>query len=343
MPLHQSVQSLLLVGVRLHHAPAPVSEAPPAPLQPLIGVLQPELEACNARAIEYGHRYRSAFWALYLLSALAVLFAVLPDGLGWTDEQHPLHRFAPLWGLAELAVVAAVTGTYAWGHRHDWQGQWLGARMQAELTGYLPLAATLQEPGLDEAAFAAHWFAGVAGGSEDSAEVDRVEALCRQHAAQALRAVPLVQQDAAGWARWMRAVVAGQQHYHERVAHRQHALQHRVHQINTALFALTALGTAAHLFWHASWLLLVATVFPALGAALHGALAQSEAYRLEVSSRRLAAELQALGSAIDVADCPTPVAAQQRLRALGKKALDLILAEHHDWHRLVRPHRLPLG
>jgi len=343
MPLHQSVQALLLVGVRLHHGPAPDTEAPPAALQPLITALEAEHEACNARAIEFGHRYRSAFWALYLLSALAVFFAVLPDALGWTEEHHPLHRFAPLSGLAELAVVGVVAAVYVWGHRRDWQGQWLGARMQAELTGYLPLAATLQEPGADEASFAAQWFAGVAGGSEDSPQIDRVEALCREHAALAQRALPLMQQDAADWARWMRGVVASQQHYHERVAHRQHALQHRVHQINVALFGLTALGTAAHLFWHLSWLLLLATVFPALGAALHGALAQSEAYRLEMSSRRLAAELQALRAAIDVADCATPVAARQRLRVLGKKALDLILAEHHEWHQLVRPHRLPLG
>jgi hypothetical protein len=343
MPLHQSVQSLLLVGVRPHAGPAPDHVAPPAPLQPLIDALQPELDACNARALEYGHRYRSAFWALYLLSALAVLFAVMPDALGWTEEQHPLHRFAPLWGAGELAIVVVVVGTYVWGHRHDWQGEWLGARMQAELTGYLPLAATLQEPGEETAAFSAHWFASVAGGSEDSAEIDRVEALCREHAPLGLHALPLVQQDVAGWAGWMRGVVAGQQHYHERVAHRQHALQHRIHRINAVLFGLTALGTAVHLVWHASGLLLAATVFPALGAALHGALAQSEAYRLELSSRRLAAELQALRSAIEVGDCATPVAARQRLRALGKKALDVILAEHHDWHQLVRPHRLPLG
>ena len=338
MPLHQSVQSLLLVGVQLHHAPAPPPAAPPPALQPLIDALEPEYERSNARAIEFGHRYRSAFWALYLLSALAVLFAVLPDGLGWTEEHHPLHRFAPLWGLGELAVIAGVVTTYLWGHKRDWQGQWLSARMQAELIGYLPLAATLQEPHAE--GFADRWFASISGGAEeDSAEMERVRALCRQHARLACAQQP----DLAAWARWMRAVAAGQQHYHERVARRHHALQHRVHRINSALFMLTVLGTAAHLFWHLPWLLLVATVFPALGAALHGALAQSEAYRLEMNSSRLAAELLALQAALGAVDCGAPETARPHLRSLGQKALDLILAEHHDWHQLVRPHRLPLG
>ncbi|MBV8504128.1 MAG: hypothetical protein JO006_20700 [Paucibacter sp.] len=341
MPLHQSVQSLLLVGVQLHHAPAPAPAAPPAGLQPLIEALKPEHDQCNERAIEFGHRYRSAFWALYLLSALAVLFAVLPEGLGWAGEHHPLHRYAPLWGVAELAVIAAVVATYLRGHKRDWQGQWLSARMQAELMGYLPLAATLQTSQAE--GFALRWYASLADGAEPSAEMQRLQTLCQQHAAEALLALEGMQRDVAPWARWMRAVVAGQQHYHERVAHRYHALQHRVHQINAALFVLTALGTAAHLFWHQSWLLLMATVLPALGAALHGALAQSEAYRLEMNSRRLGAELLALHAAIGAVDLSASETARPRLRALGQKALDLILAEHHDWHQLVRPHRLPLG
>ena len=332
---------MLLLGARLHHASAPAPVAPPSTMQPLIAALEPEHSACNARAIEFGHRYRSAFWSLYLLSALAVFFAVLPEGLGWGDEHHPLHRFAPLWGLAELVVIAAVAGIYIRGHKRDWQGQWLAARMQAELMGYLPLAATLQEP--EEDGFAARWLASISGGAEASAEMDKVQALCAQHAALARKSLAGTLLDVAGWARWMRALVAGQQHYHERVARRHHALAHRVHKINAALFGLTALGTAAHLFWHLPGLLLVATVFPALGAALHGALAQSEAYRLEMNSNRLAAELLALQAAIGAVDCEPIETAHTRLRLLGQRALDLILAEHHDWHQLVRPHRLPLG
>jgi hypothetical protein len=87
-------------------------------------------------------------------------------------------------------------------------------------------------------------------------------------------------------------ILEQQRHYHLHVAHRQHALRHRVHSLNSVLFGLTAVGALTHLFVHTLWLSLVTTFFPALGASLHGALAQSEAYRLEVTSERLTGELQ---------------------------------------------------
>ncbi|MBV8603935.1 MAG: hypothetical protein JO224_04560 [Pelomonas sp.] len=342
MPLHQTIQNLLLIGVRLQHAPAPAPTRPPPALQALVDALEPERHASNGRAVEYGHRYRSAFWGLYLLSALAVLFAALPEGLGWADERHALHRWAPLAGCAELAAIGVVAALYVWGHRRDWQGRWLAARTEAELLVYLPLAATLQDPEVDAAGFADAWLATLAGRGNASSQAGEVDALCRRHAALATAGRDAALRDPAAWARWLRGVVAAQQDYHARVALRQHALQHRVHRVNALLFALTALGTAAHLVWHQPWLLLVATVFPALGAALHGALAQSEAYRLEMNSRRLAEALTALQAevgAVDAAAADAPDA----LRALGHKALDTILAEHHDWYQLVQPHRLPLG
>ena len=72
-----------------------------------------------------------------------------------------------------------------------------------------------------------------------------------------------------------------------RIALRQHALLHRVHRVTSGLFALTALGALTHLLVHTLWLSLVTTFFPALAASLHGALAQSEAYRLGATSERL--------------------------------------------------------
>jgi hypothetical protein len=104
------------------------------------------------------------------------------------------------------------------------------------------------------------------------------------------------------------------------------------------------LGALLHLVLHTLWLSLVTTFFPALGASLHGALAQSEAYRLGSTSERLVAELQgaigriraargAAGSASDV----------NALKAAIEAAIALILEEHQDWHLLVRPHNLPLA
>ena len=55
---------------------------------------------------------------------------------------------------------------------------------------------------------------------------------------------------------------------------------------------MTAVGALAHLIVHSRWLSLITTVFPALAASLHGALAQSETYRLHATSERVALELQ---------------------------------------------------
>jgi len=61
------------------------------------------------------------------------------------------------------------------------------------------------------------------------------------------------------------------------IAIRQHALLHRVHGLTTWLFGLTAPAALTHLVAHTIWLSVVTTFLPALGASLHGALAQSEA------------------------------------------------------------------
>jgi hypothetical protein len=143
---------------------------------------------------------------------------------------------------------------------------------------------------------------------------------------------------------------------------------HRVHALNNWLFGLTALGALLHLILHTLWLTLVTTFFPALGASLHGALAQSEAYRLSATSERLVKDLQTMidriraaltaassagspviGSAIRTIGA-TRVGAQaapaSRLGAVSasiEDALALILEEHQDWQMLVRPHHLPLA
>ena len=162
----------------------------------------------------------------------------------------------------------------------------------------------------------------------------------------------------AAYAAWSASILESQEHYHRSVALRHHLLQHRIHTVNIWLFGLTALGALTHLVLHSLYLSIVTTFFPALGASLHGALAQSEAYRLEVASDRLAKDLRlavarireaAVGPAArmlaagGVASVHDAAAVAQLVRGAVESALSLILEEHQDWHMLVRPHRLPLG
>ncbi len=345
MQLHQAIERLLLVGIRLDPSRSGGTPHPPPALLPLIEAIGAAHRAFDVRAVEFGHRYRSAFWAIYLLSAIAVLCAVMPLALGWDDSRHALHPFAGVWAAGEVAIIGAVGAIYWLGHRRDWQGQWLAARTQAELTRYLPLVAPLVDFARDGGD--ANWYARVFDPGQQLRVADDVNALCAQRAPLARKLLERAWSDPgfiASYARWTVELLDGQRDYHLYVAAKHHALQHRVHTVNYWLFGLTAAGALAHLAIHSLWLSLVTTFFPALGASLHGALAQTESYRLAATSERLVAEL---GRVIEnIRECarePDPAVAAVALRAAVVSAVALILDEHQDWHMLVRPHHLPLG
>src|SRR6201986_4264495 len=143
MALHQVIQRLLLLGIHwepLHRASL---SKPPQRLEPVITAIEMEHRRFDERAVRFGNRYRSGFWAIYLLSALAVLCAVLPLALGWDSTSHLLHPYAGVWAVSEVFVIGTVSAIYWLGHRGDWQGEWLRARTTAELTNYLPMLAPL--------------------------------------------------------------------------------------------------------------------------------------------------------------------------------------------------------
>jgi hypothetical protein len=345
MALHQVIQRLVLIGAQIKSLPPPpVPQAPPA-LLPLIEAIAGAHQRFDELALHYGHRYRSGFWAIYLLSAIAVLFAVMPLALGWDSANHLLHPYAGLWAVAEVGVIGTVSAIYWLGHRHDWQAQWLRARTTAELSWYLPMLAPL----LDFAAPAgdANWYLRVFDPGQHLRGSDDVAALCAANEPLARTLLAEAWSDPtfiSRYARWTIDILEQQRHYHYRIASKHHALRHRVHIVNSTLFALTALGALLHLALHTLWLSLVTTFFPALGASLHGALAQSEAYRLGTTSERLVAELQgAIGRIRAALDAAGPTSDVTLLKAAIEAAIALILEEHQDWHLLVRPHNLPLA
>jgi len=344
-PLHQLIQKLLLIGVRLPSLPRPATPQPPAALRPLIDATAAAHRAFDERAIEYGHRYRSGFWAIYILSAIAVLFAVLPLALGWDSPTHMLHPFSGVWAVGEVMVIATVTTIYWEGLRHHWQGEWLRARTTAELARYLPMLAPLLD--FNVASTEANWYMrafvpdqSLRTGGDISSLCARSEPLARDLLANAWSDRTFI----ASYSRWTMETLEEQRHYHHRTATRQHALLHRVHVVTTWLFGLTALGALMHLLLHTIWLSMLTTFFPALGASLHGALAQSEAYRLGKTSERLVTQLQESIAHIRAAfDQSVTSGDPTAVKSAIQHAIAAILEEHQDWHLLVRPHHLPLG
>jgi hypothetical protein len=295
--------------------------------------------------MHFGHRYRSGFWAIYLLSAIAVLFAVLPLALGWDDRSHVLHPYVGLWALAEVGVIGAVSAIYWLGHRRDWQGEWLRARTTAELTWYLPLVAPLLDFARDDTT--TNWYVQVFDPGQHLRSGDDVTTICSKFEPLARKLLDGAWADSkfvSSYALWTISILEAQTHYHHRVAIKQHAVLHRVHAINSWLFGLTAIGALLHLLVHTIWLSVITTFFPALGASLHGALAQSEAYRLGATSERIAIELQvAIGGIRKTVDPQVGAASAKDIKESIQAAIELILEEHQDWHMLVRPHHLPLA
>jgi len=346
MALHQAIQRLLLIGARLESLPPAPTPHPPPALTPLIEATASAHQAFDQRALHYGHRYRSGFWAIYLLSAVAVLFAVLPLALGWDSPGHRLHSFAALWAVGEVLVIGIVTAIYWWGHRHHWQTQWLHARTTAELAWYLPMLAPLLD--FTAPSQQANWYLRVFNPDDEHLRTTgEIVSLCARNEPLARTLLANAWGDAdfiANYARWTIEILEQQRHYHHGIATRQHALVNRVHVVTTWLFGLTALGALLHLAIHTIWLSLLTTFFPALGASLHGALAQSEAFRLGHASERLVAKLKGTidrirASVDEVRSSGDLVSLKRSIEA----AIALILEEHQGWHLLVQPHHLPLG
>lgn len=345
MAFHHAVQRLLLTGIHFPSPPMPVRTPQPAALTPLIEAIAPAHRAFNLRAIEYGDRYRSAFWAIYLLIALAVLCAGLPLALGWDNAEHALHHFSVAWVITEVILIISAGLIYWRGHTEDWQGQWLAARTQAELTWYLPLIAPLVDFTVNPRA--TNWYACLDNPGYDLQAGDDFDGVCGANRPLARALLGSVWTDpgfVVDYARWTVSILEGQRHYHHHVVLRQHALRHRVHTITAWLFAMTGLAALAHLVVHSNALTLATMFLPALGASLHGALAQSEAYRLEAASKRLEIELTKLIEPVKATlTADDPLATSEVLRGAVLSAVSLILDEHQDWHMLVRPHHLPLA
>jgi len=345
MTLHRTVHRLLLAGAHRASRRSVSTAPPPAALAPLLQAVAPVRAHFDARAILFGDRYRSGFWAIYLLSALATLCAVLPLALGWDSSQHSMHPYAGLWAVCEVIVIGTVSLIYWRGHRRDWQGQWLRARTAAELCGYLPVLAPLLDP---SPSAEASWYERLFSGGPPLDTPAEVTELCARLEPLTSRLESAWSEPAfvRGYSRWLESLLEGQRQYHRELADRQHSLLHRIHRINGTLFGLTGLGALAHLWVHSLWLSLVTTFFPALGASLHGALAQSEAYRLAATSERIVRELAEAIARIETAQEQVLVRGMSAVPVLTgeiRAVVALLLEEHHDWHLMVRPHHLPLG
>jgi hypothetical protein len=223
----------------------------------------------------YANLYRSSFLTNYLLGGVAVLFAVLPMALGWTDHEHPMHE-SHAFVTAELAVILAVLVNTVIGIRRRWHERWIDYRLLAEYLRQIRLLAPLGRlpvlalpsagvrPG-DARGTWMYWYAraqareaGLASGRLDAAALASYAALLEAH-------------------------LKDQEEYQESTAKILGRVDRRLARAGLALFVGTLVACALHFRFHSAWLTLLSAVLPALGASLAGVRSHAE---LEIVVRR---------------------------------------------------------
>ncbi len=312
--------------------PDPSGPLPPSPLDA-------ERVRADDLANRYGTRYRDSFVEVYLLGVVAVMCALFGYLSSWASW---LELVTILWILALIVRE----------RRHHWHQRWLHYRLLAQQLGHgellWPIGRSL--PSFHTPAF--H-------GDSDGAH-DWVNWLFRAR----LREIglPSVRIDApylrAYRDDWLTPRVVGQVDYHEGNARFSGHVEHRIHRFTKFLFTLTLVVCAAHLaldyrrlynehlsVWTLydslrdsarvgnAWLVVLAALLPAMGAAFAGIAGQAEFGRMNRRSAGMAARLAQLRRRLETTDAPVD---SDQLGEMSAQAADMMASELIDWQVIFR-------
>ena len=311
-----------------------VSE-PPAPPEAtqhyLLDQLCPHYAWADGLSGYYAGLLRSTSLATNLLSASAVLVAMLGMLL------HGYHleggRIPALTEFALIVVILAIT----WhGRRRGWHERWLNYRQLAELLRqycYLaPLGCPLATPPLP-----AHFSSG-----SDRSWVDGMfRAIARDLG---LAPATIDRPYLVSIGKLIESILDDQIGYHESNSHTLSKLSHRLHHIGTTLFVLTLLACVVHVFTNQEsyWLIILATVPPAFGAAFYAIASHGEFVRTADRSRAMALELKSLQSM----DLKNALESESEnfaaLREAAQRIAGVMIAETMDWSFVFRYRTLNL-
>ena len=278
--------------------------------------------------------YAGALRSSSLATSLMAAFAVLVPMVDYVCSRHEIElgKFPALAEFSLIVIILAIT----WhGRRKRWHERWLNLRQLAELLrqySYLaPLGCALATPPPP-----AHFRSGL-----DRSWVDGMF----RNIARDLGLAPAVVNHAyvSSVAKLIADILEGQVKYHEGNHETMHKLSHRLHLIGTALFIVTLLACVWHvIFGESSWLLLLATVPPAFGAAFYGIANHGEFSRSADRSLAMARELEAIQSTELHKALASPHESFAALRQTAEKIASVMIAETMDWSFVFRYRTLNL-
>lgn len=297
----------------------------------LLDRLCPHYAWADGLSAYYAGALRSSALATSLLAATSVFVPMV--GALCEAYEHGLGRYPALVEFSLIVTILAIT----WhGRRKHWHERWLNLRQLAELlrqySFMAPLGCSLAAPPPP-----AHFRSGL-----DRSWVDGMF----RNIARDLGLAPAVVNHAyvSSVAKLIADILEGQVKYHESNHETMHKLSHRLHYIGTALFIVTLLACVTHAISgkESSWLLLLATVPPAFGAAFYGIANHGEFSRSADRSLAMARELEAIQSTEIRKALASPHESFAALRQTAEKIASVMIAETMDWSFVFRYRTLNL-
>ncbi len=296
--------------------------------------LAPRFARADAMATHVAQMFRSGYVTNFSFAALAVVLSLL--GLALPSALKPVLI------ILEFMVIATILLVTRAGNRAKWHRRWLDNRHLAERLRCLTIAAQLGElelrSGADLRPGWVDWYA---------------RATARE------LGMPSVRVNAAYLAcvrDGLTSLIDDQIAYLKTDAHRMHRLEHRLHNLGTILFMMTAiicvsllvfkmadkmvgmaaLDAVAHPFLTATTI--ASAAFPAIGAAIYGIRMQGDFAGTAERSESLAHNLATLRQVID-ADALSFDTLKRRVA----RATDLLTQDLASWLQTyhARPLTLP--
>jgi hypothetical protein len=234
----------------------------------------------------YADAYRSAYVLTYLMSAFAVLVALLPMALGRPEW---LERTCVVLELIMLFLILLMLGV---GRGRHWHERWLEYRLLAELIRQLrfliPLGGGRPFPHVQTQ------YAGY-GNLTQTWMYWHMRAIARATGLPSAKVGPAYVLDCLNY---LAKITGGQLGFHHTTEKRSERIWHRLHVTTLVLFFATFCGIALHLALDLAaphhlivlkrCLVLMSAFLPALGAALAGINNQGEFARLAKRSAAMA-------------------------------------------------------
>ena len=298
------------------------------------GALAPRFAKADVMATHIGALFRSGYVINFALAALAVALSL--SGLVLPPQAKPVLI------VLELLAIWTILALTRTAHRAAWHQRWLDCRHLAERLRCLAISAQLGDLTLRIGADSVpHWVASA------------VRATART------LGLPSTRVDEAYLAAVRSALIDlidGQLRYVTLDSDRMHRLEHRLHLMGTALFALTAaicigflgfdalsrMGLGGDLQRVAHRVAISVTIasgaLPAIGAAIYGIRMQGDFAGIAERSETLAHHLGALKRVIAEDDLSFDTLGRR-----ARRAVDLLTADLARWRQTyhARPLSLP--